>query len=52
MRQLFSPSVDTDSAQLMKYMKLDQKGFVMAEYIWIDGNNEVRSKTKVRTSSP
>ena len=32
----------------MKYMKLDQKGKVMAEYIWIDGSNGVRSKTKVR----
>ena len=30
----------------MKYMKLDQKGAVLAEYIWIDGSNGVRSKTK------
>lgn len=32
----------------MKYMGLDQKGYTMAEYIWIDGSNGVRSKTKVR----
>lgn len=32
----------------MKYMSLDQKGYTMAEYIWIDGSNGVRSKTKVR----
>ena len=32
----------------MKYMTLDQKGGYMAEYIWIDGQNGVRSKTKVR----
>ena len=32
----------------MKYMDLDQKGSSMAEYIWIDGKNGVRSKTKVR----
>ena len=32
----------------MKYMDLDQKGASMAEYIWIDGTNGVRSKTKVR----
>ena len=32
----------------MKYMDLDQKGYSMAEYIWIDGKNGVRSKTKVR----
>lgn len=29
-------------------MKLDQQGHVLAEYIWIDGHNGVRSKTKVR----
>lgn len=34
----------------MKYMGLDQKGYSMAEYIWIDGSNGVRSKTKVRDS--
>lgn len=32
----------------MKYMDLEQKGYSMAEYIWIDGSNGVRSKTKVR----
>ena len=34
-------------SQLMKYLKLDQKGSIMAEYIWIDGSNGVRSKSKV-----
>ena len=29
-------------------MDLPQKGFTMAEYIWIDGHGGVRSKTKVR----
>jgi hypothetical protein len=32
---------------LRKYMDLDQKGAVMAEYVWIDGTNGMRSKTKV-----
>ncbi len=32
----------------MKYMTLDQKGSCMAEYVWIDGTNGLRSKTKVR----
>lgn len=31
----------------MKYMRLDQKGSIMAEYVWIDGHNGLRSKTKV-----
>jgi hypothetical protein len=34
--------------QLQKYMDLPQQGCVQAEYIWIDGSNGVRSKTKVR----
>ena len=35
----------------MKYMKLDQKGSVLAEYVWIDGTNGLRSKTKVRSQA-
>jgi hypothetical protein len=34
----------------MKYMKLDQKGNAMAEYIWIDAFGGVRSKSKVGKS--
>ncbi|KAI9806757.1 MAG: glutamate--ammonia ligase [Sarcosagium campestre] len=37
---------------LLKYMKLDQKGSVMAEYVWIDGTNGVRSKTKTLSEAP
>lgn len=32
----------------MKYMSLDQRGQVQAEYVWIDSNGGTRSKTKVR----
>lgn len=31
----------------MKYMSLDQRGQVQAEYIWIDSIGGTRSKTKV-----
>ncbi|KAI2467384.1 glutamine synthetase [Annulohypoxylon bovei var. microspora] len=37
---------------LMKYMKLDQKGNAMAEYIWIDAHGHVRSKSKTITKIP
>jgi glutamine synthetase len=33
--------------QLKKYLDLPQKGKVMAEYVWIDGSNGLRSKSKV-----
>lgn len=33
----------------MKYMALDQRGRIQAEYIWIDAVGGTRSKTKVRT---
>jgi hypothetical protein len=33
--------------QLEKYLKLPQNGKVIAEYIWIDGSNGLRSKCKV-----
>lgn len=33
--------------QVNKYMRLDQKGNIMAEYVWIDANSEVRSKSRV-----
>jgi len=36
----------------MKYMTLDQRGAVQAEYIWIDAVGGTRSKTKVRCHLP
>lgn len=33
--------------QLNKYLKLDQKGQIMAEYVWVDANGETRSKSRV-----
>lgn len=37
----------SNASNLAKYMSLDQKGKVLAEYIWIDGSNGLRNKTKV-----
>lgn len=37
--------------QLQKYLSLPQKGSVIAEYVWIDGSNGLRSKSKVSTFS-
>ncbi|KAI9750207.1 MAG: glutamate--ammonia ligase [Lichina confinis] len=42
----------SNTANLLKYLELDQRGSVLAEYIWIDGQNGVRSKTKTLTSAP
>lgn len=35
----------------MKYMALDQRGRIQAEYVWIDAVGGTRSKTKVRFAS-
>lgn len=35
--------------QLSKYLSLPQKDKVIAEYVWIDGSNGLRSKSKVST---
>jgi len=40
------------TANLLKYMSLDQKGNAMAEYIWIDSTGGVRSKSKTLTKVP
>lgn len=37
--------------QLNKYLKLDQKGSIMAEYVWVDANGETRSKSRVSLQS-
>jgi glutamine synthetase len=36
----------SNTATLEKYLKLDQGGKVIAEYVWIDGSNGLRSKSK------
>jgi len=42
-------TIVSNTANVEKYMKLDQKGSIMAEYVWIDGGNGLRSKTKTIT---
>ncbi|KAI9318415.1 hypothetical protein BX666DRAFT_1855558 [Dichotomocladium elegans] len=39
-------AVKSNPALLDKYLKLDQRGAVQVEYVWIDGFNQLRSKTK------
>jgi glutamine synthetase len=39
-------TVISNTENLMKYMTLDQRGTVQAEYIWIDAVGGCRSKTK------
>ncbi|KAG0161674.1 hypothetical protein PDIDSM_2087 [Penicillium digitatum] len=41
-----SATVVSNTGNLMKYMNLDQRGRVQAEYVWIDSTGGTRSKTK------
>lgn len=45
-------AVCSNASTLEKYLKLDQRGSVQVEYIWIDGFNQLRSKTKTLSSVP
>jgi hypothetical protein len=35
---------------LQKYLKLDQKGMIMAEYVWVDAEGGTRSKSRVSSN--
>jgi hypothetical protein len=39
-------------AQLNKYLKLDQKGSIIAEYVWIDSEGGTRAKARVSLPIP
>ncbi|KAI9479488.1 hypothetical protein BDB00DRAFT_885407 [Zychaea mexicana] len=45
-------AVASNGPLLEKYLGLDQRGSVQAEYIWIDGFNQLRSKTKTLSKVP
>ncbi|CAG8447751.1 7042_t:CDS:2 [Acaulospora colombiana] len=45
-------SFRSNTATLAKYLNLDQGGKVQAEYIWIDGDSGLRSKTTTLDSKP
>ncbi|KAI9012549.1 hypothetical protein CLU79DRAFT_709318 [Phycomyces nitens] len=42
----------SNTSTLSKYMSLNQNGLVQAEFIWVDGFNQLRSKTKTLASKP
>lgn len=33
--------------QLQKYLRLDQKDAIMADYVWVDAEGGIRSRTRV-----
>jgi len=45
-------STISNTANLQKFMSLDQRGTILAEYIWIDSDNGVRSKTRTIFKEP
>jgi len=44
-----SSTIISNTANLEKYLKLPQKGSIIAEYVWIDASNGVRSKSRTIT---
>ncbi|KAH7135034.1 glutamine synthetase [Dendryphion nanum] len=45
-------AIVSNTANLEKYLKLDQGGKIIAEYVWIDGSNGVRSKSRTLEKKP
>ena len=46
------PYQKMDLEIMRSFDKLDQKGKIMAEYVWIGGNNEMRCKTRTLPKMP
>lgn len=46
-RAALGGGAEADRTQLEKYLKLDQRDKIIAEYVWIDASGGVRSKCKV-----
>lgn len=47
-----SSTVVSNAKNLEKYLQLPQNGAVLAEYIWVDGSNGIRSKCKTLDKAP
>ncbi|PNS19175.1 Glutamine synthetase [Sphaceloma murrayae] len=42
----------SNTTNLQKFLNLDQKGAIIAEYVWIDANNNPRSKCRTLKKAP
>jgi len=50
--EVLPPYTNMPLSTVNEFLKLDQSGKILAEYVWIGGNNELRCKTRTLTKLP